>query len=269
MLLHNQQFPVYLRFEGFASQTGLKHFVSSRIGGKEEAEHHLNLSFKRGEAPKVLQNRQSLAQSLEIPLENFCFAQQTHSNHVQVVTEKDRTKGAFAFEAGIPDTDALVTQSPNICIVVTSADCVPLLFFDPQQKVIAAAHAGWRGTVQKIAQKTIEVMQKQFNARPEDILVGIGPCISAKVYEIGTDVEEAVAQSFGTTEKYLIDNPKTGKKHLDLVYSNFEQLRQMGVQEKHIEKANICTFERTDLFFSYRKEKEQVGIFGSGIMLKA
>lgn len=264
----NEQIPFFL-FEHLASFSKIKHFVSSRQGGVSIPPFdQLNLSFKHDDPSDVLQNRRILSEAVEIPLEYFCFAQQTHGNEVYVVGNQDRGRGAFNRQSEIPQVDALVTNSKDICLVVTSADCVPLLFFDPNCEVIAAAHSGWRGTVQKITTKTIQVMIDRFGSHPNDILVGIGPCIGVDRYEVGEEVIAEVDAAYTQADDLLPFYENTQKRHFDLIQANIRQLKELQIPLKNVEIAHICTYDQSDVFFSYRREQNKVGIFGSGIMLK-
>ncbi len=266
-LLENQEVPFYV-FENLQAISEIRHFVSTRQGGVSEAPFDtLNVSLRFDDPSRVLQNRKILAEAVKMPAENFCWAQQVHGHRVALVGEKDRGRGRLTWDDAIPNADAMITQTPYICLAVTSADCVPLLFYDPVQKAIGAAHSGWRGTVQKIATHTVQALQKYFGSHPRDLLVGIGPCISGAIYEVGSEVETAVREAFGTEAGYLIPNTNTGKKHFDLVYANQQQLYALGIPEKNIEVSGFCTYQQADIFFSYRKQGGRTGIFASGIVL--
>jgi len=130
----------------------------------------------------------------------------------------------------------MVTDVKNICITILVADCVPLLFFDPQRKIIGVAHAGWRGTLRSIAANTVNTMVRTFSSLPEDIVVGIGPSIGPCCYKVG---------------------PKVISRVDDILHK----------REGFVELARICTQENTDLFFSYRHEHGDTGRFGAGIIL--
>ena len=175
------------RFRNLSKQGGVDHFVSTRIGGLSLPPcESLNLGFHVGDSPEtVLKNRERLAANVEIPLSDFTLARQIHSGTVTIVTEQMRGYGAADLNTAIEETDAMVTAVPRLCLAVLSADCVPLLFFDPQKRVVGAVHAGWRGCVKLIARKTVEILQQEFNCKPTDLLVGIGPSIGPCHYEIG------------------------------------------------------------------------------------
>lgn len=258
-----------LQFKHFGQFAHIRHFVSTRQGGVSPKPYDsLNTGFGTEDLPEnVVQNRKIIAESSQIPLENWCVPQQTHSSNILNISKLEKGKGAFSKANALPDTDGLLSRNKHIALVVQSADCVCSLYYDPQNQVIGAAHAGWRGTLSLLPQKMIQKMQKDFGSKPENILVGIAPCISAEIYEIGENVIEAVKNTFGTKEKFLILNTQTQKYHLDLRYSHFFQLCQAGVSEKNIEIMPYCTFQEKDLFFSARRDTLRTGRFAAGIIL--
>ena len=175
--------------------------------------------------------------------------------------------GAENYETAIPNTDALITNVPNICLVILIADCVPLLFYDPTRKVIAAVHAGWQGTIKKITETTIEKMIKEFNCSPKDIICGIGPSIGSCCFEIKKDTFDLIYQSLSLNPKNKILIERHGKLLCDLWQANKEQLLRKGILEKNIEITKLCTACNVHKFFSYRKETT-TGRFGIGILRK-
>jgi polyphenol oxidase len=260
--------PYYI-FQNLQPFTEIVHFVSSREGGVSQDEYNtLNISLKgNDDKAHILHNRQKLADTLQIPLEYFCFAQQTHEDVVAVIDKKDKGRGVYSQEDAMPQTDAMITQESDICLVVMSADCVPILLYDQKQKVIGAVHSGWRGTVKKILSLTVQKMIDVYHSNPKDILVGIAPCIGAEAYQVGEEVVQAVQEAFGTIEGYTQTHPQTGKKHLDLIYANQRQLLNLGIPTENMETSGFCTYQNADVFYSYRKSQGKTGIFASGIML--
>jgi polyphenol oxidase len=269
-LKYQLQKSIYLKFNNLSQFSNLVQFVSTRLGGVSQPPYDsLNLGFGTSDTPEnVSQNRKILAETLEIPLENFCVPQQTHSANSKIITSQDAGKGIFTKETALPNTDGLISNQTNICLLVQSADCVPVLMYDSKNQVIAAVHAGWRGTVQKIVANTFEQMKNTFNSTPEHIWVGVGASISPECYEIGEEVVESVEKAFKTKEKYLIWNKITQKYHLDLWFANQQTLIEMGIPSKQIEIMGICTQKNSDMFFSSRQAKGITGRFGAGIMLK-
>ncbi|MDP2113024.1 MAG: peptidoglycan editing factor PgeF, partial [Bacteroidota bacterium] len=163
--------------------------------------------------------------------------------------------------------DALITNEPGLFICVQTADCVPILLFDPQKKVVAAIHAGWRGTVSKIAQKTIQQMTEKFSCQPTDILAGIGPSIHMHAYEVGPEVVEAVKANFSNSPALLKPSLNEGNAYFDLWEANQTVLLEAGIPEENIELMGLCSFEQADLFYSARRDGADTGRMVSGIRL--
>ena len=186
------------QFQNLSKQSGIDHFVSTRIGGLSPPPYEsLNLGFHVEDTPEtVLQNRERLAANIGIPLSDFTIPKQIHSGTVTIVTEGMRGYGAADLNTAVEATDAMITDVPRLCLTVLAADCVLVLFFDPQKKVIAAVHAGWRGTVKLAAQRTAETLRQEFNCNPTELLVGIGPSIGPCHYEVGPEVIAQVAEHF-------------------------------------------------------------------------
>lgn len=248
------------KFKLLASFSDLTHYVSTRQEGVSVGEKAgLNLSFSVGdEVANVVENRRLLAEHMGLTSSQFVFPTQTHSSNVKIVS-------AITSSEDLADTDALVSNVPHICLSVMSADCVPILLFDPVNKVVAAIHAGWRGTVAGIVTKTIQVMESEFGTAAAQIIACIGPSISEEVYEVGEEVIKAVSDLFGTTEGLIaMKNENTGM--FNLWEANKQLLLKSGVLENQIEIAGICTFKNSDTFFSYRKSP-QTGRFAAGICL--
>lgn len=244
----------------------ISHFVSTRNGGFSKPPYDsLNLGFHVRDNPEtVLKNRQHLAAVLGIPLDSFTTARQVHGCNV-VTIEKPR--GAFHYDLAIAGMDAMVTNVPNICLMVLQADCVPMLFFDAKRKVIGAVHAGWKGTLSKIAQNTVRALQERFDCLPKNIYVGIGPSIGPCCYEVGAEIISKVKDCRGVYKGYISATIPEGKGYFNLWEANKRQLIQMGIPEKNVEIARICTRCSHDQFFSYRYQQKETGRFGAGIVL--
>ena len=257
------------RFRNLSDQGGVNHFVSTRIGGSSLPPYEsLNLGFHVGDSLEtVLKNRERLATTVKIPLYDFALAKQIHSGAVTIVTEQMKGRGADDHDTAVEATDAMVTSVPGLCLAVLTADCVPVLLFDPRKRVVAAVHAGWRGSVKLIARKTVEILQQEFKCQPTDILAGIGPSIGPCHYEIGPDVISQVKDAFGGTADYINDQSADGKGYFDLWEANKRQIMDAGVPPQNIEIARICTYCNAHLFFSVRHQKGRTGRFGTGIML--
>ena len=259
------------RFQNLSKQRGVDHFVSTRIGGLSPPPYEsLNLGFHvEDNAKTVLKNRERLAAKIGIPLSDFTIARQVHSGTVTIVTEAMRGYGAADHDTAVEATDAMITDVPRLCLTVLAADCVLVLFFDPQKRVVAAVHAGWQGTVKLAAQKTAEILKQKFNCNPTELLVGIGPSIGPCHYEVGPEVIAQVEDTFGSTDGYINNETPDGKGYFNLWEANKRQVIEVGVPAQNIEVAQICTYCNAHLFFSERHQKGRTGRFGAGIMLSA
>jgi YfiH family protein len=261
-----------LFFANLSKHKGIRHFVSTRTGGFSNSPYNsLNLALHVGDDPdKVLKNRKRLAQAIGIPLDQFTIAKQIHSGTVTVISEAMKGRGSTNQEDAVEATDAMVTDVPGICLIILVADCVPMLFFDPARNVIAAAHAGWRGTLQFIALHTARAMEKDFGCSPHDILVGMGPSIGPCCYEVGPEVIAQAKAVLSSRQEYIRHESKDGKGYLDLQEANRDQLVEAGIRRENIETANQCTSHNAHIFFSYRHQQGETGRFGAGIcMVKA
>jgi YfiH family protein len=152
--------------------------------------------------------------------------------------------------------DALITNKKNIFLQILVADCTPILLFDPVHEVIAAIHAGWRGTANAIVQKTLDKMTFHFHTNPSDCFAYVGTCISQPFFEVDKDVAENFDQEF-----YVFDKEKD-KYFIDLKACNARALSTAGLMKNHITISPFCTVKDNNLFFSHRYEKGTTGRFG-------
>jgi polyphenol oxidase len=263
MLNQNSENLKPILFDQLLSFQNLSHVVTTRQGGVSKKLYRtLNLSLKVGDELKnVLLNRMKLAEYIGITMDNLYFPDQCHTANIKEVT------GSITPDQLI-NTDALVTNEKLKCIAVLTADCVPVLLYDTKQHAIAAIHAGWRGTIQKIVPKTIRLMAEQYNSKPSEILACMGPSISWENYEIGTDVADEFRKVFGNESKIIRVNTITGKTHLDLWEANYRLMIDSGIRDEHIEISRICTFKNHKSFYSARRDGIACGRFASCIMLQ-
>ena len=194
----------------------------------------------------------------------------THSCNVEVVNERKM----------FPDTDALITQVPGLWIGVYSADCVPILVADTRLKVVAAIHAGWRGTVGGITRATVERMIADFGCRPEDLQAVIGPSISPEAFEVGEEVvmlfrqaafPESIIrhQSSVACESEVSDiaDIRSSSFYIDLWQANRWLLTEAGLRKEHIQLTGLCTWGLPNRFFSARREGYSTGRIVSAICI--
>lgn len=198
-----------------------------------------------------------LCDTVGVDYRNLVFANQVHEDEVRIVKQEDRGEGILRPRKQ-EGSDALITVIPEIALVAFFADCVPILFYDPEKNIIATTHAGWRGTVKKIAAKTAKKMIKEFDCRGESIIACIGPSIGKCCFEVDMPVKEQFENAFGLNDK-IIESPGTEKFKVDLWEANILQLHEVGLKSKNIHAANICTSCSNDIFYSYRADGNKTG----------
>jgi polyphenol oxidase len=241
---------------------GLVAGFTIRSGGESEAPYEsFNMGLHVGDDPAhVVANRQQLAGQLGMPFEVWTSADQVHGHQVCQVTAGGA--GRESLLDVIPATDGLFTAEKNVLLTSFYADCVPLFFLDPVTGAIGLAHAGWKGTVQRIAGEMVQSFSRSCNTRPEDLLVAIGPSIGGCCYEVDERIMEHVRTSAREWEKTVTPAQKENRYMIDLRSLNQLILLEAGVNAAHIRSTDWCTSCRTDLFFSHRKEAGIKGTTG-------
>lgn len=242
----------YITFPSLCEK-GVKHAFSTRLGGKSQGIFAtMNLSFSRGDDPDiVLENYKIICDALGVDYKKCVLSKQTHTTNIRIVTEDDSGKGIIK-ERDFNDVDGLITNIPGITLVTQFADCVGLLFFDPKKRVIAASHAGWRGTVGEIGRITVEMMSKNFGSNPSDILVAIAPSIGPCCFEVDKPVYDEFTKLKSVDLNKIIDDKGNGKYHIDLWECNKQILLNAGILEENITVTDLCTKCNSDIFFSHR-----------------
>lgn len=250
-------------------ETEMLHFFTTRKGGVSNAPYQsLNLGLGTDDnADHVIQNRQLLAQAFGISPMQFVFQNQVHGHKVRIIEKNMAGCGLFSRENAIQENDAMITREKGICLMVLGADCVPILLYDPVTKAIGAAHAGWKGTVQRIAQKTVETMITHFGCQPSDIQALLGPANDVSRYEVGPEVIDAAKNNIGHIELISRWNEKTQKHHFDTWEANSIVLQESGLRKENIHISHLSTADENHWFYSARRDKE-TGRFAGGIMLK-
>lgn len=260
----------FLQFNAFNECGIVSHGFSTRVGGVSEGIYaSMNLSYTRGDKEEaVTENFIRFAKALEVSPENYVFSDQTHTTNIRVVTEEDRGKG-FTRPRDYHDIDGLVTNVKGLVLATFYADCVPLYFVDVKNSAIGLSHSGWKGTVGEIGRKTIEIMEKEYGSKPEDILVAIAPSICRECYEVSEDVAMEFKKIFPEEEHdRIMDNKRNGKYQLDLWECNKRILLRAGIREENLSVTNICTCCNSELLFSHRASHGKRGNLGAFLMLK-
>lgn len=244
----------------------LCHFTTTTEGGVSEGNYAtLNLGMYSGDSlENVMENRLRLSSVIGLPLENLFFPHQTHQDKIYVIDEEFLHFPKNRQDELLDGVDALITNVKSVCIGVTTADCVPILLFDPVRRVFAAIHAGWRGTVANIAGKTVDKMVAYFNTDVKDIVAYIGPAISQDIFEVGDEVVLAFENSGFDLKEISSINADTGKRHINLSHSNRILLLQSGLSIENVEISGICTYKNSLLMFSARKQTVNSGRIYTG-----
>ena len=271
-----------LQVPAYSKLPWLIHAFSTRPGGISNLNNEkvLNLGFTDWDTREnVLENRRRLQSAMGAPDLPLITLKQIHSDVIHVFDDapSDPCRG-----------DASITNRAGLLLAVQTADCVPILLADPKKRVIAAIHAGWRGTLARIAAKTIGKMQMHFGTGPRDLLGAIGPSIGPCCYEVGTEVATQFLSQFADATTYF-DEFRTGDEPnpiqwlnmmppghqpppkgvlLDLRKANRSQLLAAGLRPQNIHTIDLCTACRPDLLFSYRKEGPASGRLLSVIALQ-
>lgn len=221
------------------------HGVSTKAGGT--APFYNNMSRHVGDEPeRVMQNRAEFYSAIGAAGDNFAHANQVHSANAESITSPGLYK----------QTDALITDTKGLYLVISVADCLPVMLYDKSKRVIANIHSGWRGTAAGIVTNTVEKMRSEFNTDPCDIIAFGGQCIGKEKFEVGGEV----AALFG--EKYVYPHPlseNSEKFYIDLKSVVRDQLLDAGVLGQNIEISPLCTYSEKDMFHSYRRDKDKSG----------
>ena len=256
----------------FQRETGLQHGFSTRKGGVSK-EHlaSLNLSFSVEDAKEnVLENFRRIGERFGKTPEDFVLSKQSHETKVLKVGTKDRGKG-ITKDRDYEGIDALITDEKGIILSCFSADCVPILFYDPIHKAVGACHSGWRGTKGKILQNVVEEMRKHFSSNPAEILVAIGPSICKEQYIVSEDLALSFLEDYpdlGEDTASPIQRISKDKFQLDLWDLNRRIALDCGIKEEHISISGYCTMENPELFFSHRYSQGKRGLQGAFICLQ-
>ena len=244
-------------------------FSTTRNGGVSKGDYaSMNCTPYTGDDIEAVQrNQQLLCTALHIEKEQLIIPYQTHSVNALVIDKEFLQQNVEKRNEQLQNIDALITQEKGVCLCVSTADCTPILLYDRKQQVIAAIHAGWRGSVNYIVRKTLEQMNRLYNTQGEDIFAAIGPCIGFDAFEVGDEVYDAFKQNDFPMEYISGWKPETHKWHIDLQMANSVQLIDFGVPTEQIDICDICTFTHYEKFFSARRLGIKSGRTLSGIFM--
>lgn len=228
---------------------------TTRLGGVSKGDcASMNLSFTRGDSEAdVRENYRLMGECLGLDMTQAVLSHQVHKTEIHIVTEEDRGRGINPDKAPLFEKDGLMTNRTGIPLVTFFADCVPLIFYDPVKRVIASSHSGWKGTVGRIGEKTVNMMEQEMGCKREDILAVIGPSICQNCYEVSKDVAVQFENIF-SREQYeeMIIEKENGKYQLDLWRANEFILHDAGILKEHLAVTDLCTCCNPEVLFSHR-----------------
>ena len=256
---YNANGVVYLAADGFRAAGGAVHGFSTRLGGVSEGIYaSLNLGCRRGDEPeKVAENYRRFCAAIGADETRLVFANQVHGDTVRTITSAD-VRGEPAGGAP-PEADGLLTDIPGVVLTVFSADCLPILLYDPVRRAVAAVHAGWRGTASGIVTRAVEKMCVCYGTDPADLLAAIGPGISKCCFETHEDVPNAMTETMGACTLPCIEALPNGKFRVDLKALNVRRLEGAGVLPEHIAVSRDCTACLGEKYWSHRVTRGRRG----------
>ncbi len=247
-----------------ASQSGVEHGFSARYGGVSAPPMDtLNLGWNRPEPPEnVIENFRRFCAACGFKYESMAAINYEHGSTVLPLTALDRGRGFDREE--LPFCDGLITNDPDITLITSHADCGAFFAYDPVNRAIGVAHAGWKGTLGRIGARMLEAMHKEYGTLAKDVIASNGPCICKDCFEVDMPLALKFQAEFGI----CCHGPgKPGKAQLDLEMASAIQLLDAGVLPSNITLMHACTYEREDLFFSHRRDHGETGSMSAYIRL--
>lgn len=241
-------------------------FSTRRQGGISTGQYSsFNINDYCGDAPEaVAHNRQLLCGWLGIPADHLVMPHQTHGIVVREISEPYFAMDTSSRRQYLEGVDALITRMSGVCIGVSTADCIPVILYDPKHHACGVAHAGWRGTVARIVERTLADMHTVYSTSPQHVRAVIGPGISLQAFEVGQEVYDAFAKA----GFHMEDIAKRYEKwHIDLPHCNQLQLIHCGVPKEQIQSVPLCTYHHSETFFSARRLGIHSGRIFTGAMI--
>lgn len=247
---------------------GVAHGFSTRLGGVSQGMWaSLNLGVSRGDDPDhVRENYRRFLAAVGAQGPRMAQSCQVHGSHVRVITQADVKEDPY--EKVSYEADGLVTDLPGVTLVIFSADCLPILYYDPVRQVVGAAHAGWRGTAADMAGAVVRKMEEVYGCQPQDILAAIGPGIGPCCFETHEDVPNAMMAAFSTPVLQYLHIQENGKYSVDLKGINSMRLEKAGLLPEHIGICDQCTSCHQKLFWSHRCVGTNRGSMAAAIQLR-
>lgn len=249
--------------------SGIYAFSTTRRGGVSTGAYaSMNCTPYTGDDPQcVCRNLQILCASFPQPPRGVIIPFQTHGTAVLPIDDTYLSATPGDRHRLLQGIDALVTDRPAVCLCISTADCIPVLLYDRTHRAIAAIHAGWRGTVNRIVLRALERMHGLYGTGAGDLLAAIGPGISRDAFEVGDEVCDVFLNAGFPMDRLASRDPVTRKWHIDLPEANCLQLYNSGMDASQVESCGICTYGQQEMFFSARRLGTSSGRILTGIML--
>lgn len=267
ILERNRHDVPYLAADGIEAAGGAAHGFSTRLGGVSEGMWaSLNLGVSRGDDPEhVRENYRRFLGAIGADGDKLVMTNQVHGDVVRTVTSADWKRDPY--DKVNYEADGLMTATPGVVLMIFSADCIPVLFYDPVRRVVAGVHAGWRGTAAGIVTTAVERMKDVYGCRPEDILAAIGPGIGPDCFETHEDVPNAMMAAVSSPALSYIHVKENGKFAVDLKGINARRLELAGLDPAHIAISDDCTACQPEKYWSHRRMGTNRGSMAAAIQL--
>lgn len=248
--LHTVDGISFLTYDRLSAIPFIRHAFSTKLGEGSRTVHPMDMSFDHDDRTAVTENYQRFCKAAGFDYRSLVASSQDHHTFVRVVTSAEKGVGIYR-EKDIMSVDGLVTIEPGVTLCTYYADCTPLFFVDTKTRAIGLAHAGWRGTVGRIAQKVIDTMRDSFCTEPSDLICAVGPNISVCCYEVDSTCAEQF-YSLGLNSDQFVFPKDDGKFMVDMLECNRQILVSCGVLPENITISDVCTKHNSDLLWSHR-----------------
>ncbi|MBP5160013.1 MAG: peptidoglycan editing factor PgeF [Lachnospiraceae bacterium] len=263
----------YLKFDALEKIPFIRHGFSTKLGGVSGGVFaSMNLGFDRGDDNEnVMENYRRIAKAIGFDTHDLVFLDQWHTTNIRVAQPKDRGKGIY-LEKDYESVDGHITDEEDIVLLAFGADCPSIFLVDTESRAIGLCHSGWKGTLARIAQKTLNAMKNQYGTRPENIVALVGPSICGDCYEVEENVATPFSEEFkceiASFPRIVMPGKSKGKFQLDLWEANRAILKSAGVLTENIHVSGVCTMENPDLLFSHRRDGSARGSMAAFLMIR-
>ncbi|MBR5947087.1 MAG: peptidoglycan editing factor PgeF [Clostridia bacterium] len=265
--LHERNGIGILKSDAFSRIPVIEHGFSTRIGGVSPAPYDsMNLSLTRDDSKQnVLRNYRIFFEVAGLDINRAVLVNHEHGANVERVDRGNFGQGLTREQ--LPFCDGIVTNDPEVTLVTLHADCGCVYLYDPKNHAIGLAHAGWKGTFKRVAQRLAERMREEFTSEPETMIASLGPSICKNCFEVDESIADDFVSEFSCES--LKKTGRNGKAFVDIEEALIIQLTDAGVKQDNISSMGICTFERSDILYSYRRDRGRTGAMIGYLKLRA